>query len=251
MSFRRRLALYGTGIAAVTMVVVWIAILTLTTLGRRSDEEAIRLSVDGAAHDAAEAYDTVGLPTPPSVDLASTEGPAISYVHRSGTLESVSHAGAAIVIPTDLLVGSDVTMFKTAVVKAGEADIRVTFRPAADLSSEPTTALAAAQSIPQPEDDNLVPLILISSIVVLAVAYRASSVVARRAIAPLDRVSSLSAQIASTGDTSRSLEVPSRGKDLATIVSSFNTMVTELGRGSRQRREGTRSAATFRRRCVS
>lgn len=133
MSFRRRLALYGMGIAALTMVVVWGAILTVTNLGS-GDEPATAASDQSAA----------------------TEGPDA--------------------------------------------------------------------------EENLLPLFLISSVVVMAVAYRASSVVAKRAITPLDLVSSVSQEIASTGDTSRRLAVPPRGKELDTIVASFNTMVAELGR---------------------
>ena len=90
-------------------------------------------------------------------------------------------------------------------------------------------------------------MLVIASIVILIVAYRASSVVARRAITPLEQIAVYSSEVTETGDTSRRLEVGRRGREIDDVVASFNTMVTQLGRS----RDRTAAALESQRRFVA
>jgi signal transduction histidine kinase len=92
-----------------------------------------------------------------------------------------------------------------------------------------------------------VPVLVIASVVILIVAYRASSVVARRAITPLEQIASYSSEVTETGDTSRRLEVGRRGREIDDVVASFNTMVAQLGRS----RDRTAAALESQRRFVA
>lgn len=243
MSFRRRLTLYGTVIAGATMLLLWILLLVITNLGARGDqrtalEAASLAAVDGdfgqrAAVDLAESTEIVAATVN---DNGSLDGPLITVDSEPVTIPADRLAPSA-----DAAVEVDYFTFRV-----GETEIAASLRTSSGSDSDTVAAMQSIVVVEQAVAE-FVPVLAIASVVILLVAYRASSVVARRAITPLEQIAAYSAEITETGDTSRRLAVGRRGREIDDVVASFNTMVGQLGRS----RDRTAAALESQRRFVA
>ncbi len=239
MSFHRRLTLYGTAIAGATMLVLWVVLVILTSLGARGDQRATLEAASQAAVDGDLGPQMV-------VDLSESTDMITAIVLDDGRLDApgITAAGEPVVLPADRLDGNDPVFFTFDV--AG-TEISASLRPSSGSGTAgPVVALQSAAVVDEAVAD-FVPVLVIASVVILIVTYRASSVVARRAITPLEQISAYSAEITETGDTSRQLEVGRRGREIDDVVASFNTMVTQLARS----RDRTAAALESQRRFVA
>ncbi len=241
MSFRRRLTLYGTAIAGVTMLILWVLLLVLTNLGARGDQRA---ELEAASLAASEG--DVGQRT--EVDLAESTDVVAAIVVENGTLDApwITVGSTPITIPPDRLAPSGDAAPRTDyfTFEVDGTEIAASLRTSLD-----SVDVVAMQSLAVVEQAvaEFVPVLVIASLVILIVAYRASSVVARRAITPLEQIATYSTEVTETGDTSRRLEVGRRGREIDDVVASFNTMVTQLGRS----RDRTAAALESQRRFVA
>lgn len=240
MSFRRRLTLYGTVIAGVTMLVLWILLLVVTNLGARGDQRA---ALEAASLAASEG----DLGPRAEVDLAESTGIVAALVFSDGTLDvGITVGSVPVTLPTSRLAPSgDATPGATYFTfQVGGTELAASVRTAAGLGSDRVVALQSLTVVEQAVAE-FVPVLVIASVVILIVAYRASSVVARRAITPLEQIASYSTRVTETGDTSRRLEVGRRGREIDDVVASFNTMVSQLGRSRDRTAAALRSQRQF------
>ncbi len=243
MSFRRRLTLYGTAIAGLTMVALWVLLLVLTSLGARGDQrtalEAASLAATGG---------DLGQRT--EVDLAESTEIVAAIVTENGSLDVpwITVDSTPITIPAERLGSSgDATpRVEYFTFDVGGTEIAASLRTSPGLDSADVVAMQSLAVVEEAVAE-FVPVLAIASIVILIVAYRASSVVARRAITPLEQIAAYSSEVTETGDTSRRLEVGRRGSEIEDVVASFNTMVTQLGRS----RDRTAAALESQRRFVA
>ena len=243
MSFRRRLTLYGTVIAGVTMLVLWVLLLVLTNLGARGDQ---RTALEAASLMAAEG----DLGERAEVDLAESAEIVAAMVNDDGSLDApwITVGSVPVAIPPERLAPSgdgagEVDYFT---FRVGETEIAASLRTNPGLAADNVVAMQSIAVVDEAVAE-FVPVLAIASVVILLVAYRASSVVARRAITPLEQIAAYSTEVTDTGDTSRRLAVGRRGREIDDVVESFNTMVGQLGRS----RDRTAAALESQRRFVA
>jgi signal transduction histidine kinase len=246
VSFHRRLTLYGTAIAALTTLILWVLLIVLTSLGAQGDQ---RTALETASVEAVETWRAEGRLDPvPSTDLDEPSDILVSTVGGDGRLDQpITVGGEPIVIPQDSLLTAlaEGHAFETVIVRS--VPIRLSIRPLPDLSGSDYVAALQSRLVAESAAEEIMPALVIASIVILIAAYRASSVVARRAITPLEQISEYSTRITDTGDTSRQLEVGRRGREIDDVVASFNAMVTQLARS----RDRTAAALESQRRFVA
>ncbi len=246
MSFHRRLTLYGTAIAALTTLVLWVVLVVLTSLGAQGDQRA---ALETASLEAVETWRTEGRldPVQPT-DLDEPSDILVSAIAGNGRLDQPIRVGEeSIVIPQDSLLTALAEGQAFDLVTVGGVPIRVSIRPLPDLSGADFVAALQSQLVAESAVEEIIPALVIASLVILVAAYRASSVVARRAIAPLEQISAYSTRITETGDTSQQLRVERRGREIDDVIASFNAMVTQLGRS----RDRTAAALESQRRFVA
>ena len=243
MSFRRRLTLYGTAIAGLTMLVLWVLLLVITNLGARGDQRA---ELEAASLAALQG----DLPPGVAVDLGESAEIVAAVVFDNGSFDgsAITVNSVPVMLPPDRLsaVGAeqpDTTFFT---FEIGGTEIAASLRTRDESGSSHVVAMQSLAVVEQAVAE-FVPVLVTASIVILIVAYRASSVVARRAITPLEQIAAYSSEVTDTGDTSRRLEVGRRGREIDDVVASFNTMVAQLGRS----RDRTASALESQRRFVA
>lgn len=246
MSFHRRLTLYGTAIAALTTLVLSVLLIVLTSLGAQGDQ---RTALEAASLEAVDTWESTGRIEPlPPVNIVDSTDILVSTVTRNGRLDQpISVDGEAIVIPEVALLAALGEGQVHETVTIGSVPVRMSIRPLGDPSGADWVAALQSGQVAESVVEQIMPALALASILILIVAYRASSVVARRAITPLEQIATYSAQITETGDTSRKLEVGRRGREIDDVVASFNTMVNQLGRS----RDRTAAALESQRRFVA
>ena len=244
MTFHRRLTLYGTSIAAATTIVLWIVLLVVTTLGARGEQ---RNTLEQASLDALAEIDPSGnLPTQfDSADVADTADVVVTTFRDGVFTPALSPGGSNVAITPDILESADTDGATFTTITVNGQPIQMSLR----ATSQDDFYIAALQTrlVADAATEELVPAMLIATVVILIAAYRASSVVARRAITPLEQIASYSATVRETGDTSRQLIVERRGREIDDVVESFNSMVSQLGRSL----DRTAAALASQRRFVS
>lgn len=226
MTFRRRLTLYGTSIAAATTTVLWIVLLVVTSLGARGEQRA---ALEDASLGAVTDFQDGNRPAQSGdVDLTDASDVLVSLV-RAGEFSPPITAGTSdLVIPTDVLNAAERDGEAFATITVGGLPIQVSLRPVG--VDDAYVAALQSRLVADKSTQELIPAMVIASVVILIAAYRASSVVARRAITPLEQIAAFSATVRETGDTTRQLIVGRRGQEIDDVVDSFNSMVAQLGR---------------------
>ena len=243
MSFRRRLTLYGTAIAGLTMLILWVLLLVITNLGARGDQRAAleAASLSAAGGEFGERAE---------IDLAESTAIVAAIVTENGSLDArwITVDSTSITIPAERLgpPGDATPRLEYFTFDVAGTEIAASLRTGSGFDSTDVVAMQSLAVVEQAVAE-FVPVLVIASIVILIVAYRASSVVARRAITPLEQIAVYSSEVTETGDTSRRLEVGRRGREIDDVVASFNTMVTQLGRS----RDRTAAALESQRRFVA
>lgn len=246
MSFHRRLTLYGTAIAAVTTLALWIVLIVLTSLGAQGDQ---RTALEAASTDAVQTWISAGSIDPiPQTDLTESTATLVSIVRGNGRLEQPIRVGdEPVVVPEAALLTALAEGHAYETVTISAVPVKLSIRPLPDLSGADWIAALQSGRVAESAVEEILPALVIASLVILVAAHRASSVVARRAMTPLEQISEYSAHITATGDTSRQLRVERRGREIDDVVASFNTMVGQLARS----RDRTAAALESQRRFVA
>jgi two-component system, OmpR family, sensor kinase len=230
MSLRLRLALFGVGVVALTLVIFGGLLYSLFARGvNTNQDDALR----SRAHEAASA-----LASSPSADLApraplapadlkSSTDVFVEVLAPDGSLvySTAQLNGSPPVVPPTLLnqAATSRDSFATEAIPGGSG-LRLYALPFAG------GYVVTGQSTRVPESNlsGIVGFLIISGVPTLLAALAASWLVAGRALRPLKVVAGAAGEIGRTRDFGRRLPAPRSRDEVALLASSFNRMLDEL-----------------------
>jgi signal transduction histidine kinase len=230
MSLRLRLALFGVGVVALTLVIFGGLLYSLFARGvNTNQDDALR----SRAHEAA-----VALAASSPADLAPRAPLAPADLKNSTDVfvEVVTPDGS-IVYSTAQLNGSPPAvppLFLTQSAAARGSFINViepggsTFRLYALPFAGGYVVTGQSTRVPQSNLSGIVGFLIISGVPTLLAALAASWLVAGRALRPLKVVAGAAGEIGRTRDFGRRLPAPKSRDEVALVASSFNRMLDEL-----------------------
>ena len=240
MPLRRRLALYGTGIAAIGMLVFIVLLSGLGTNGVRGDQDRNLTAIADAAATTLEKGDASFAAQRPLVvtDLRASAETFLLVLAFDGTVRYASGLldGAPPRIPAAVIVEASEQGHSIATISAG-ADVK----PGAEPSAFRVVArkwargndgglVVAGQSTAFPENQiaGLRAFLIISAIVTLIAVAIVSWLVAGRAVRPLVALAQTTGAIGATGDLSRRLPPSPTRDEVGRLTTSFNAMLDRL-----------------------
>src|SRR5688500_10900965 len=241
MSVRRRLALYGTGVAAAAMFLFILLFSGLGANGAREEQDrALTAMADAAATalqrgDAAPAGDRplvvidLGASTEPFLQLLSADG-AVRYA--SGLLGGVPpRIPAAVVVEANEQGRSMATIAAAGLAPRGNAEppgLRVVARKWASASAAGVVVAGQSTAFVDNQVAGIRAFLLISAIVTLIGVAIVSWLVAGRAVRPLVTLAETTAAIGTTGDLSKRIALSRSRDEVGRLSTSFNTMLERL-----------------------
>jgi signal transduction histidine kinase len=239
MSLRRRLAVYGTGVAAAGMFLFIVLLSGLGANGVRDGQDRSLTAMADAAAAALERGDVAPAAGRPLVVIdprVSTE-PFLLVLAADGTVRYSSGlvGGMPPRIPAAVVVEANEQGRSVATVAAGPSpdqgeppSLRVVARKWA--SGSDGGLVVAGQSVAFVTDQiaGFRAFLVISAVITLVVVAIVSWLVAGRAVRPLVTLAETTSAIGTTGDLSRRLTL-SRGRDeVGRLTTSFNAMLERL-----------------------
>jgi signal transduction histidine kinase len=240
MPLRRRLAIYGTSVAAAGMFVFIVIISGLGGNGVRDDQDrALAAMADGAAA-ALGRGDVAPSAFRPLVvvDLAASTEPFLLVLSTDGTVRHTSGLvnGAPPRIPAAVVVeaseqGRSVATIAAPGVASRESDppaLRVAARRWASASDAGIVVAGQTTAFPSNQLAGFRAFLVIAAIVTLIVVAIVSWLVAGRAVRPLVTLAETTEAIGSTGDLSRRLALGRSRDEVGRLTTSFNAMVARL-----------------------
>ena len=241
MPLRRRLALYGTGVAAAGMLVFIVVLSGLGANGVRDDQDRALTAIADAAATALQRGDVTSTAARPLVvtDLRAGTEPFLLVLDANGTVRY--HSGqidgappripAAVVVEANEQGRSVATMTAAGSQASNEAQplsLRVVARKWGGAADGGLVVAGQSTAFPQNQIAGLRAFLVISAIVTLIVVAIVSWLVAGRAVRPLVTLAETTGAIGTTGDLSRRL-APSRTRDeVGRLTTSFNAMLERL-----------------------
>src|SRR5216684_4820453 len=230
MSLRLRLALFGVGVVALTLVLFGGLLYSLFARGvNTNQDDALR----SRAHEA-----VVALASSSAADLAPRAPLAPADLKNSGEVfVEVLAPDGSLVYSTAQLNGSPPAVppallnqaaaardsFATETISGG-AGLRLYALPFAGGY----VVTGQSTRVPQSNLSGIVGFLIISSVPTLLAALAASWLVAGRALRPLKVVAGAAEDIGRTRDFGRRLPVPASRDEVAVLSASFNGMLSRL-----------------------
>jgi signal transduction histidine kinase len=240
MSLRRRLAIYGTSVAAAGMLVFIVIISGLGGNGVRDDQDRALAAMADTAAAALSRGDAVPTALRPLVvvDLAVSTEPFLLVLSSSGSVRYASGLlnGAPPRIPAALVVEANERDRSVATAAAPGVASRQSDPPALRLaarkwaSASDAGVVVAGQTTAFPSDQlaGFRAFLVIAAIVTLIVVAIVSWLVAGRAVRPLVTLAETTEAIGTTGDLSRRLALGRSRDEVGRLTTSFNAMVERL-----------------------
>jgi signal transduction histidine kinase len=242
MQLRRRLALYGTSVAAAGMFLFIVILSGLGANGVREDQDrnlaamadAAAASLErggaGAAADRPLIVADLRASTEPFLLVLATNG-AVRY--SSGLLDgSPPRIPAAVVVEATERGRSVATITDASAALGAQANESPSLRVVARkwISSTDNGIVVAGQSTAFPANQiaGLRAFLVIAAIVTLVVVAIVSWLVAGRAVRPLVTLAQTTEAIGSTGDLSRRLAASAGRDEVGLLTTSFNAMLERL-----------------------
>jgi two-component system, OmpR family, sensor kinase len=241
MSVRRRLALYGTGVAAAAMLLFILLFSGLGANGVREDQDrALTAMADAAAAalqrgDAAPTGDRplvvtdLGVSTEPFLLLLSAEG---TVRYASGLIAGVPpRVPAAVVVEANEQGRSVATVAAAGLAPGGGNEppaLRVVARKWASTSAGGVVVAGQSTAFVNNQIAGIRAFLLIAAIVTLMVVAVVSWLVAGRAVRPLVTLAEATADIGTTGDLSKRIALSRSRDEVGRLSTSFNTMLERL-----------------------
>lgn len=242
MPLRRRLALYGTGVAAAGMFVFIVLLSGLATNGVRDQQDRSLTAMADAAAAALERGEVV--PTASRslvlVDPRISTEPFLLVLGQNGVPRYASGLvdGAPPRIPASVIVEADQQGRSIATVaippppkvptEGEQPAIRVVARKWASASDGGLVVAAQSAAFPTEQIAGLRLLLVISAIVTLVVVAIVSWLVAGRAVRPLVTLAETTSAIRTAGDLSRRLTLSRSHDEVGRLTTSFNAMLERL-----------------------
>jgi signal transduction histidine kinase len=230
MSLRLRLALFGLGVVALTLVIFGGLLYALLARGvNTNQDDALRSRAHEAA--AALAASSPGdlaprAPLAPA-DLKSSTDVFVEVLAPDGSFlySTAQLKGAPPVVPSALLSQAAAARgaFATEAIPSG-GGLRLYALPFAGGF----VVTGQSTRVPQSNLSGVVGFLIISGVPTLLAALAASWLVAGRALRPLKVVAGAAGEIGRTRDFGRRLPSPRSRDEVALLASSFNRMLDEL-----------------------
>ncbi len=239
MPVRRSLALYGTTVAAVGMLVFIVLLSGLGANGVRDDQDRNLSAMADAAANALQRGDA----TPNAArslivtDLASSTDPFVMVLAADGSVRSTSgllggvppRIPAAVVVEASQQGRSVATVSAPGAAAAGaDASLRVVARKWTSGTDGGIVVAGQSTAFPANQIAGLRTFLVIAAIVTLIVVAIVSWLVAGRAVRPLVTLARTTEAIGTTGDLSRRLELSRNRDEVGRLTTSFNTMIERL-----------------------
>ncbi len=238
MPLRRRLALYGTGVAAAGMLVFVVLLSGLGANGARADQDRTLSALADSAAAALQRGDATTATRPLVVtDLRTGTDPFVLVLDANGTVRYASGllAGAPPRIPAAVVVEASQQGRSVATVAADLAKVDGD-QPALRLvavkwsSSNDGGIVVAGQSTAFVTNQigGLRFFLLFSAIVTLIAVAIVSWLVAGRAVRPLVTLAETTGAIGTTGDLTKRLAPSTTRDEVGRLTTSFNAMLERL-----------------------
>ena len=241
MPVRRRLAIYGTAVAAAGMFLFIVLVSALGANGVRDDQDRSLATMADAAATALEHGDAAAAAGRPLVatDLAAGTEPFLLVLAADGTVRYASGFlnGAPLRIPAAVVVeaserGRSVATIAAAGPGPSTGATGLEFRVVARTWARPPDGgiVVAGQSTAFPISQlaGLRTFLVVAAIVTLIVVAIVSWLVAGRAVRPLVVLAETTAAIGATGDLSRRLALTRSRDEVGRLTTSFNAMIERL-----------------------
>ena len=228
MSLRLRLALFGTGVVALALVLFGILLYSLLALGANNNQDT---QLRARAKQAAAATNIADLSPHPLIAAIDLRNSTEMYVEVLDPYGAPLYAtamlnGAPPPVPDGLLVQA--AAHNGAFATEGDARKGTQLRVYAQPFVGGYVLAGQSTRVPASSLSGVVVFLLISGVVTLIAALIASWLVAGRALRPLRVVARTADDIGSTKDFSRRLAVGRRGDEVALLSASFNRMLAAL-----------------------
>ena len=231
MPLRRRLALYGTSVAAVGMLIFIVLLSGLAANGvRDTQERTLTAMADAAAANLERGEGPLGARPPVVVDLRTQTEPFLLVLGADGTARYASGLvdGAPPRIPAAVVVEANEQGRSVATVSG----LRVVARRWARGADSGLVVAGQPTAFVDDQIAGLRSFLVISAIITLVVVAIVSWLVAGRAVRPLVALAGTTTEIGTTGDLSTRLPANSSRDEVGRLTTSFNAMLDRL-QGSR------------------
>jgi len=238
MPLRRRLALYGTGVAAIGMFVFTLLLSGLGANGARAEQDRTLSALADSTAASLQRGDATTAARPLAVtDLRTGTDPFVLVLDSSGTVRYASGllAGAPPRIPAAVVVEANQQGRSVATVAADLAKVDGD-QPALRLvavkwsSSNDGGIVVAGQSTAfvTNQISGFRFFLLFSAIVTLIAVAIVSWLVAGRAVRPLVTLAETTGAIGTTGDLTKRLAPSTTRDEVGRLTTSFNAMLERL-----------------------
>ena len=227
MPLRRRLALYGTSVAAVGMLIFIVLLSGLASNGVRDTQERTLVTMADAAAAGLERGDApLGARPPVVVDLRTQTDPFLLVLGTDGPVRYASGLldGAPPRIPAAVVVEANEQGRSVATVSG----LRVVARKWARGSESGLVVAGQPTAFVDDQIAGLRSFLVISAIITLVVVAIVSWLVAGRAVRPLVALAGTTAEIGATGDLSTRLPANASLDEVGRLTTSFNAMLERL-----------------------
>jgi len=241
MSVRRRLALYGTGVAAAAMFLFILLFSGLGANGVREEQDRTLTAMADAAASALQRGDAAPTGDRPLVviDLASSTEPFLLLLAADGTVRYASgliagappHIPAAVVVEANEQGRSVATIAAAGLKPRGDDEppaLRVVAREWASTSAGGVVVAGQSTAFVTNQIAGFRAFLVIAAIVTLIVVAIVSWLVAGRAVRPLVTLAETTAAIGTTGDLSKRIALSRSHDEVGRLTTSFNTMLERL-----------------------
>jgi len=241
MSVRRRLALYGTGVAAAAMLLFIVLFSGLGANGVREDQDRTLGAMADAAAAALQRGDAAPTGDRPLVviDLGASTEPFLLLLSADGTARYASGliAGAPPRIPAAVVVEANEQGRSVATVAAAglapsggnePPALRVVARKWASTAAGGVVVAGQSTAFVNNQIAGIRAFLFIAAIVTLIVVAIVSWLVAGRAVRPLVTLAEATADIGTTGDLSKRIALSRSRDEVGRLSTSFNTMLERL-----------------------
>jgi two-component system, OmpR family, sensor kinase len=224
MSLRLRLALFGVGVVALTLVLFGSLLYALVSRSvNTNQDDALRARAHEAAASASLAPDLAPRPPLAPADLRTSTDVFVEVFDLRWTLiyTTAQLNGLPPMPPARVLA-------EAPGVTEGAFDTNDGFRYFVLPFGQGYVVTGQSTKVPQSNLSGIVGFLVISGIPTLLAALAASWLVAGRALRPLKSVAVTAEDIGRTRDFGRRLPVPRSRDEVATLSASFNGMLSRL-----------------------
>jgi signal transduction histidine kinase len=235
MRIRWRLALYGSFVAFVSMIVFTVVLSGLARAGAPNEQ---RLNLAGiaeevAANVAVTPVDALTSPAPlATVDPASSTDPYFTVLDEDGEvlLSSGAIDGVPPAVPARVLSEALQDGTAEAIQTVAGVELQLVARRWINAGTGERGAVVTAQSTAFIEQrmEELVAVLFVAGVITLLVAAIVGWFVTRRALRPIRRLAETTDRIGSTGDLSQRLPEVKHRDEVGVLTRSFNAMLDRL-----------------------